>query len=117
MKLTILDRVILSNILPKEGSFANLRLLRVVREEISFNEEENKLLKFQQDGNQLRWESKVVDGKQVDAFPERDFRIGDVVTKLIRDELEKLNDNSKLTEQHFSIYEKFVAGDSDETKP
>lgn len=115
MILNILDRVVLSNILPKEGTFQNLRLLRVVKEEISFNEEENKLLKFRQEGTQLLWESKLVDGKQVDVFPERDFRIGDVVTKLIRDELEKLNSEAKLTEQHFSVYEKFVAGDADET--
>ena len=115
MKLTILDRIMLSNILPKEGTFANLRLLRVVREEISFNEEENKLLNFKQEGTQLKWESKLVDGIPTDVFPERDFRIGDVVTKLIRVELENLNNQSKLTEQHFSIYEKFVAGDSDET--
>lgn len=106
----------LSNILPKEGSFANLRLLRIVREEISFNEEENKLLKFRQEGPQLIWESKIVEGKQTDVFPERDFRIGDVVTKLIRDALEALNSQAKLTEQHFSIYEKFVAGDGDDTE-
>ena len=111
MILNTLDRVILSNILPKEGTFANLRLLRVVREELSFNEEENKLLNFRQEGPQLLWESKTVDGKQVDLIPERDFRIGNVVTKLIRDELESLNSQSKLTEHHISIYEKFVAGD------
>ena len=115
MKLNILDRIMLSNILPKEGTFANLRLLRIVKEEISFNEEENKQLNFRQEGPQLMWESKIVDGKQVDMFPERDFRIGDVVIKLIRTELESLNSQAKLTEQHFSIYEKFVAGDGDET--
>ncbi len=115
MKLSVIERVMLSNVLPTEGTFANLRLLRVVKEEISFNEEENKLLNFRQEGTQLMWDSKIVDGKQVETFPERDFRIGDVVTKLIREALEQLNSEAKLTEQHFSVYEKFVAGDADET--
>ena len=114
MKLSVIERVVLSNILPKEGSFANLRLLRIVREELSFNEEENKLLGFRQEGNQLMWNSKIVKGKQVDIVEDRDFRIGDVVTKLIKDELGSLNSQAKLTEQHFSLYEKFVAGDSNE---
>ena len=108
MKLSVLDRIMLSNVLPKEGTFANLRLLRVVKEEISFNEGENKLLNFRQDGDQLHWDSKLVDGKQVDVFSDREFSIGEVVTKLIRSELEKLNSKAKLTEQQFSIYEKFM---------
>ena len=109
MILNILDRIILSNILPKEGSFVNLKLLRVVREEISFNEEENKLLDFRQEGEQLKWEAKIAGGKQVDIFPERDFKIGEVVTKLIQTALEKLNAQAKLTEQHLSLHEKFIS--------
>jgi len=32
MKLSVLDRIMLLNVLPKEGSFANLKILRIARE-------------------------------------------------------------------------------------
>ena len=109
MKLSVMERIILLGILPKEGSFANLRLLRSVKEALSFNEEENKLLKFRQEGEQTLWEDRtIVDGKAVPTVPEREFAIGKVVTSLIAKELETLNKQQKLTEQHFSLYEKFI---------
>ena len=108
MKLSVIERVMLANILPKEGTFANLRLLRVVKEEISFSEEENKALDFEQDGDQLKWKFKIEEGKLVDLIPEKEVAIGEVVTKLISKELNSLNSKAKLTEQHFSLYEKFI---------
>ncbi len=112
MKLTILDRIILSNILPKEGTFANLRLLRKVRELLSFDEDENRVLKFRQEGPQMFWEpDRMEDGKLIQIVPDRDFPIGEVVTQLIVTKLNELNSQAKLTEQHFSLYEKFVIVD------
>ena len=109
MKLSVLDRIMLLNVLPKEGSFANLKILRIVRENISFNEEENGLLKFKQDGERTVWNDTVVsDGKLVPTVPELEFTIGKVVTNLIVEELRRLNDEQKLTESHFSLYEKFM---------
>ena len=99
----------LIGILPKEGSFTNLRLLRTTKEDLSFNEEENKFLKFRQEGEQMIWDDrKVVDGKSVPTVPEREFAIGKVVTSLIVKALDTLNRQQKLTEQHFSLYEKFI---------
>ena len=46
MKLNVLERIVLLNILPQQGSFSNLKLLRVAKEALSFTEEENKLLNF-----------------------------------------------------------------------
>jgi len=36
--------------------------------------------------------------------------LGEVVTTMIVDALKKLNDGNKLTENHISLYEKFVEG-------
>ena len=109
MILNTMERIMLSQLLPQEGTFANLRLLRKVRELISFDEDENRVLKFRQEGPQMLWESdKKVGGKLVPIIPDRDFPIGEVVSQLIVSKLNELNSQAKLTEQHFSLYEKFV---------
>jgi len=109
MNLSVIERIILLGILPKEGSFANLRLLRSVKEDLSFDENENKLLKFRQNEGNTMWDDvKMVDGKPIPMVPERKFAIGSVVTGLIVSALNDLNKQQKLTEQHFSLYEKFI---------
>jgi len=100
MKFNVLERVVLMNLLPKEGSFANIKLLRVARESLSFDDLENKKLNFVQTENSLNWnpEADIV-GK--------DIELGEVVTQMIVKELKKLDEEEKLMEDHFSIFEKF----------
>ena len=100
MELNVLERLIALNLLPQEGTFTNLKLIRVAREELSFNEEENKALSFQQNGEQVVWNQEATILKEVN--------LGEVVSLMLVDALKKLNDEEKLQEQHFSLYEKFV---------
>jgi len=100
MKLSVLERLIALNILPNEGSYTNLKLLREAKESLSFNEKENKDLAFTQDEGGLKWKADAVGDKEVE--------VGEVVTKLLSKELKKLNDEEKLTEEHVSLYSKFV---------
>lgn len=106
-ELTVLERLILLNVLPKEGDFTTLKLLRKLRENLSFDEEEHKVLNFVQDGDQITWSvpaaAKVV----------KRIQIGEKQHDLIHDALKKLNDEKKLTEQHLTLYEKFVASKED----
>ena len=55
MKLTVIERMILQQVLPAEGTFQTLKLLRVLKEELSFTEKENKFLNFQQEGTMINW--------------------------------------------------------------
>jgi len=100
MKLNVLERLMLLNMLPKEGSITVLKLLRVLKEELSFSEEENKALVFKQEDEQLMWNS---EGDVV-----KDIKIGEIMTELIKKELKKLNDEEKLTDAHIDLYEKFM---------
>ena len=100
MKLNVLERIVVSEILPKEGSFMNLKLVRTVKEELSFSEEENKALEFNQIGTSLKWKENVIEDKE--------FNFGEVVTKLIISKLKELDESEDLTENHFSLYEKFI---------
>ena len=102
MKLSVLERLLIQSLLPEKGSFTNLKLMRVAREALSFDEDENKALKFVQDGEQLRWEDNAVGDNEI--------KIGEVVTEMIKKELKALNDKEELTPAQFTLYEKFVEG-------
>ena len=108
MKLNVLERILLGNMLAgREGNFITLKLIRSFREEISFTEVENKALKFKVEGNVMLW-----DNTSATSIGEVEFEVGEVVINIIKSVLTELNDKAKLTEQHFSLYEKFFVGDT-----
>lgn len=102
MELTVLERLVLLNVLPKEGDFTTLKLVRVAREALSFNDIENQKLKFVQDGEQVRWDEAA--GRELT----RDIELGEMMTIKIVEELKKLESEKKLRDDHFTLYEKFV---------
>lgn len=99
-ELAVVERLVLLNILPKEGDFTTIKLLRKLRENLSFDEEEHKKLMFVQDGDQVRWNEEIASTRQI--------QIGEKQADIIHDALKKLNDEKKLTNEHFTLYEKFV---------
>jgi hypothetical protein len=100
MQLTVMERLVLLSILPREGNFTTLRLMRKLREDLSFSEEEHKLLGFIQEGDRVKW------NLQADVVKNFDF--GDVVIETITNQLKKLDKENKLSEDSFTLYEKFV---------
>jgi hypothetical protein len=99
MKLNIIERILLSGILPAKGTFQTLKLLRVLKEDLSFTEEENKRLEFRQDGDRIHWK---------ETAEEWDIKIGDTMKEIIVKTLKDIDEKGELTDQHFSLYEKFV---------
>ncbi len=102
MELKTFDRILLLNILPREGDITSLRIIRKLREDLSFSEEEHKVLEFKQDGERIQWKTEADRPKTVD--------IGDKAKEIIRNRLKELSDQKKLTEEHLPLYEKFVEG-------
>lgn len=103
MELGVFDRLILLNILPKEGNFTTLKIVRKLREDLSFSEEEHKELefKFEKDGR-VQWKQEADKPKEIE--------IGEKATDIIVDVLKKLNNDKKLKDEHYNLYEKFVGG-------
>ena len=101
MKLNVLERLIVLNLLPAEGSFANLKILRVVKEELSFDEKEHKALGFNQDGEHLTW-------RQDANVPDKDVKFGEIATQMVVKKLEEMDKKEELKNEHFSVYEKFM---------
>jgi len=114
MKLTVFERLILLNILPGEGDFTTLKIVRHLREDLSFTEEEHKLANFKNEGEIFEDDegNKSVVGKgQVrwkDEVKEKEIKIGEKATDIIVDVLGNLNKDKKLRNEHMSLYEKFV---------
>lgn len=102
IKLSVYERLVLLNVLPKEGNFITLKITRQLREGLSFNEKDIKELKLTIDpvkGN-ATWDAEKDPNKEMD--------IGREAKKIIVETLEKLDKDEKLTQEHFSLYEKFV---------
>jgi hypothetical protein len=104
MELNVFERLNLLNILPKEGTFITLKIVRQLREALSFNEEELKALQFKQNTEMgtVQWNSEADTPKEI--------AIGEKATDIVVEALKELDKQKKLTDQHFGLYEKFVEG-------
>jgi len=100
MILSVFERLLLLNILPKEGDLTTLKIVRTLRDNLSFSEEEHAALQFKREGNSTLWRD--------DGEVNKDVAIGEKATDIIADALKALNKAKKLTEQHIDLYEKFV---------
>jgi hypothetical protein len=100
MELSVFDRLILLKILPEEGDFTTLKIVRSLREDLSFSEEEHAALAFRNEGGKVYWKQEAEKTKGVDLKPK--------ATELIVKALSDLNNSKKLREEHFSLYERFV---------
>jgi hypothetical protein len=99
-ELNVQERLVLLGVLPKEGDFTTIKLVRKLRESLSFDEDEHKALNFVQTGDQVTWKTDVPQTKRV--------AIGEKQSDIIRDALKKLSEQKKLRDEHLSLYEKFV---------
>jgi len=100
MKMNVLERLMLLGILPKESNFATLMIVKNLTSNLGLSEEDYKEFEIKQEENQIIWNQK---GNE-----EREIKIGEKATDIIIESLKKLDEEKKLTEQHFSLYEKFV---------
>lgn len=56
-KLVVTDRIILLELLPEKGTFAALKEIRELREELAFSEDEAVELSVTQEDGVVRWDS------------------------------------------------------------
>ena len=87
-------------ILPPEGSFVTLRIIRETSLILGLNEEELKKYNVQQKGDKAHWNAKGMEEVEID--------IGERAFTMICEALEKLDKEKKLIQNHYSLYEKFV---------
>ena len=105
MKLTVSERFVLLGVLPPEGNFATLRIVRDLGKNLSFSEEEIKDYSIKIGVNNgvstAKWD--VVKGNVA-----KEIKSGEMATQLIVDQLKKLDKEKQLKPTMMTVYEKFV---------
>jgi DNA-binding MarR family transcriptional regulator len=103
MKLSAKERITLSGVLPPTGNILTLRLVRELREDVSFSEKEAKDidLKITPEGR-ATW-----DAAKEKKVGEKDINITDSMREVISKALQGLSDKEKLTQDHISLWDKF----------
>ena len=110
VKLGLFDRLVCLALLPAEGSYATLKIVRELQMELAPSEEESKLAGVVDDlltgGVQakLGW----------DKVGDKEIVFGDIAKGIIVAALTKLDAEEKLTQQHFNLYRWFVVGEKQE---
>ena len=92
------ERVVLLGVLPAEGRLTTIRIVRELREALSFSEAEHKDLQMKQDGDRLTWTQNA---------PPRAIEIGAKGQEIIRAALGKLDADEQLTADHIVICDLF----------
>jgi hypothetical protein len=100
MELEVWERLRLLESLPERGDFVTLRIVRKLREDLSFSEEEIAALEFKKDGNRLMWKPNVE--------LHREFQFGPKAKSVIEDALKALDRSEGLDGQTMALFEKFV---------
>lgn len=100
MKLNFGERMAVLQILPPQGNFVTLKIVRDLQSVLSPSEEEHKKFEIKHIGPQFTWNDKGLEEKEID--------IGEKAIDIIVEALKQLDKDKKLTNSHLSIYEKFI---------
>ena len=99
-KLNLNERITLMEVLPLEGNFITLKVIRELKLNLGVKDEEFKKFDIQQKDKRITWNNK---GNE-----EFEFEFGEKATDIIIEQLEELNKSKKLEDRHFSLFEKFI---------
>jgi hypothetical protein len=107
MELSVKERLVLSTILREKqvSDVVTIKIIRKLREELSFSEEEVKSLDIQveEESGFVKWDDK--------AEKPKDVEIGEVATQIIKRMLQRLNKEGRIHEDWLEVYEKFVGSE------
>lgn len=100
VKLNIPERIVLLGVLPKEGSFLTLKIIRDSQSIIAPSAEEIVNFDIRQVDEKVTWNEKGLE--------EVEFDFNQPVVDLVSKQLVELEKSNRLSMNHFSLYEKFV---------
>jgi hypothetical protein len=99
--LNLGERFTLLAILPAEGNFATLKVIRQLRESLSLTESEITEYGVKQAEDRITWNPE-------NALKTKEIEFGDFAGEMIKAKLKKMDEDNKLEDKHFSLFEKFV---------
>lgn len=101
IEVTLLDRLMIPNVLKKEGNYSQMIINKDIRKKCELTQKELKDFDVKSYGPQIMWNEKGAKAK---------FNIDftDLEKKEIVDSLKKLDEEKKITEDMVGIYKLFV---------
>ena len=102
VKLGLYERLVVMGLLPQTGNFATLKIVTELNLMLGPTDEEYKAAGLEPQ------ESGGVIAKNWLAVPEKEFTFKEIALGMIVDALKKLDEEKKLTMEHFRVYEKFI---------
>ncbi len=100
MDLSIPERLMALRLLPRQGTYASMKILENLRLSLSFTEKETKEWKIRSD--------EVEDRTYWDFDGEVEIPIGEIATEIVVDSLKKHSKEETLPDMAISLYEKFI---------
>jgi hypothetical protein len=89
----------LLNILPEKGNLLTIKIVRTLREELSFSEEEHKKYRVKVTDERITWD--------INAEP-KEMEFGDQAKELIEKALRELNERDEMTVPDIALWEMFI---------
>ena len=102
-KLNLFERLVVMALLPQTGNFATLKIVTEANLMLGATDEESVLA-----GLKPNAQGGVVAIKGWTVVPEKEFTFKETLVGLIKDALQKLEDEEKLTMEHYRVWEKFM---------
>jgi len=101
MKLTVKERIQILSILPRQSNYINLRQIRDLEFALSFTDDEQSVLKFENlENGVVRWDDS---GEQ-----EKEFNLSEPQSKVISNALRAISSGAKLEMDMLDLYERFI---------
>jgi len=101
MKMNLLSRIVISTLLPKEGSFTDLIIAKDIAKKTDITQEEVKQYGIVADGTKVTWNDEGIKA-------EFDFEFTEAEKGMLSKQLKTLDEEKKLTTEHLELYELFT---------
>ncbi len=108
MKLSILERYSIWNMLPQAGELLYIRTVAQLRDVLLPSDDETEAWNVRQEGDNILWDTKLAQDVEV-AFTARQ-------TTCIEDQLRRLETEKALTVNHLSLWDKFFPVEDESQK-
>ena len=99
MLVGVNERIRLLGILPEQGNLLTIKIVRALREELSFSEEEHKEFNVKITDDRITWDPSA---------KEKEITFGDLAKEMIEKRLRELNEKDELTVADIALWEKFI---------
>ena len=106
MKLTVLERLRLLQVLPKEGSIITLRVVDELRKNVAFKDEEIKKFNVKEGEDQEGNKKEGIVSWNEEGYKDAEVELGEKAVEIVVDALEDINKNEKLTNDFISLWGK-----------